>query len=264
MNILMAGLFTPTGRQPIGGTQTWMKTIADHLPGHEVHYWEPGQQLNGQYDLGIISQVSRTKKAIDHCRNTILVSHGVVKEEKPEPLCDVTLAVSEEVRDHWQLNCDIIRQPIDTTFWSPSPKVNRTLLARFAYRVGETKSKDVAKMCGLTYTQIKGMTQHEARKIIRTSAVVHASGRAALEAMSCGIPTVIYDHRKQYQGEYLEENFLSSMKTNYSGRGGVENPTLQQVTNTTQTALVCEGYREHIEKYHDAKHIAEKLLCYNY
>lgn len=241
-----------------------MKTIAE-ASGENVDFWERGRPVRKKYDLGIFCHIKHTKALIPHCKKTILVTHGVVNEERPSNDCDITLATSEEVRDHWGLDCPIIRQPIDTAYWSVS-KRSFLSLCRFAYRRGETHSQSVSRLLSLNYERIAGLKSDQILEILARSAVCHATGRAALEAMSCGVPTVIYDHREAYQPHLLDDGpLLSSATTNYSGRGGTKNPSVGHVFKATQKALDTKfDYRQYILENHDAKKIAKEILCYSY
>lgn len=257
MKVLFAGLHAPDRPKSIGGTQSWIWTMARQFD--DVAFWTPGRPLpTRSFDLGIFAHIGRTRPALDRCRRSVLISHGIIEAERPEPGADVTAFVSEEVRLHWGGTDEpIIRQPIDLGFWKPGTK-HHNRLVRFAYRRGETKSEQAAKRLGLDYLRVANSTPAEARQIIQGSAVVHASGRAALEAMACDVPTVIYDHRQAYQRELFEP--LNEARTsNYSGRGGWT-PTVDEITDETHSALKQSGWRDYVAEHHDAKTIARELL----
>ena len=260
MKILIAGKFVPSGHNKIGGLQSWIKTVENELYrlGHTVQLWQPDMILKGDFDLGIISNIDLTRKAIKHCRKTILVSHGIIEAEKPYYLCDKLLFVSEGVRNHWDMDGEIIRQPIDLDFWSP--RQNKTnLVSRYSYRTGNTHCEPIATTLNREYCHINGVTHEQARKIICNSLVVFATGRAALESMACGVPTVIYDHRQAYQPPLMGLDLDLEMQNSYSGRSGTT-PTFKQVLSATDKAVNKNNWRDWVVANHDVKKIVKELI----
>lgn len=255
MRILIAGKYSPYGSNPIGGLQSWTKTIAEHLPGHDVTVWEKGQPLpDGRFDMGIVANHGDTGRVWELCDRTINVSHGIIPAEKPGP-ADVHVFTSEGVRDHWGVEGHVIRQPIDTDFWSPARDPERTTLVRYSYRGGLAFLPAVANQLGLRFHHLDGVTHEQARDVLRHAFCVLATGRAALEAMACGAPVVILDHRSAYQGPLLDLDTAGSMARNYSGRGGIT-PAPQTVAAAIRQA---KPMRDHVLRHHDAGAIAEQL-----
>lgn len=260
MRILLAARHSPFGPKPIGGVQSWNRTVGENLTarGHEVHQWEPGRILSGIFDFGIFSNCNDTRPAMKFCRQHIAVCHGIIEPERP-PAKDVVFT-SEEVRDFWNVDGPVVRQPIDLNFWSPSPRnLAKKYFTRFSYRQGLDFLVMLAKESGLMYHHLKNSNRDMARNILRQSAVVFASGRAALEAMACGAPVVLCDHRQQYQDALMDLNLLQAMEHNYSGRGGIA-PDENNVRQAAQEAIANGSQRSHVEKYHNAHGIVNMLL----
>lgn len=261
VRILLAGKYVPTGPNPIGGLQSWIKTVRAELErlGHEAVEWQPGMKLSGLFDLGIVANLSVTRPVLNFCRRTVCVSHGIIDAEKPEAGCDRYVFVSEGVRDHWGLDGDIVRQPIDLDFWRPGDEW-RGWVTRYSYRTAPILGQETADALGLPYRHVKNVTHEQARQLLRSSALVFATGRAALEAMACGAPTVIYDHRSTYQGPLLCEGLERQKKNSYSGRGGAE-PDLAAVVRVARARMNGGSSRLWVKACHDARKIVQKLLC---
>jgi len=261
MRIVLASKFVPTGPRPIGGLQSWIKTVRSELErvGHEVVEWQPGFRLEGLFDLGVVANLKYTRPVLNFCKRSILVSHGIIDAERPESGCDVTAFVSEGVRDHWGMDGPVIRQPIDLQFWRPSD-AQRTHVTRYSYRRAEIHGKACADALGLPYRHIKNASHEQAREILQSSDLVFATGRAALECMACGAPTVIYDHRSAYQGPLMDDgDFARSLENSYSGRGGYE-PRVNDVIHEARKQMRMGSPRGWVERNHDSRVIVDGLL----
>lgn len=260
MRIFLAGKFVPTGNRPIGGLQSWIKTVAAELTrrGHEVRQWQPDMELRGTFDLGIVANLKYTRPVLNFCRRSILVCHGIIPAEKPEAGCDLTAFVSEGVRDHWKMDGPIIRQPIDTSFWCPGDGP-RAGLVRYSYRTAPIHGERVAEALGMEYRHVLGVTHEQAREHLQSAACVLATGRGALEAMACGASTVVYDHRPAYQGPLMNLDMDANIQNSYSGRGGNE-PTEAEVIEACRQAIERGSTRQWVQDHHDARDIAGQLL----
>ena len=259
MRILIASKYGPHGAVKIGGVQSWALTLGDALThlGHEVTQWEYGESAPTKpYDLGVLSHWRFTGAVAQFCKRVVNVSHGVIDDERPK--YGNVLFTSEEVRDHWGTRGGILRQPIDLDFWSPA-KARQEYLIRYSYRGGLDWVPEVAQSLNLPYRHINGVTHRQARDWLRQAAVVLATGRAALEAMACGAPVVICDHRHPYQGPLLDTDTLGSMTRNYSGRGGHE-PIPSILRASCEAAMARGSLRWHVEENHGADAVAAQLL----
>jgi len=259
MKILLAAKHAPHGPRPIGGVQSWCRTVEAELVrrGHDVRTWGPGQPPPlGGHDLGIIANAGDTARAYDWCRKSITICHGIIPAETP-PGNNVAFT-SEEVRARWAGDGPIIRQPIDLEFWTPV-RIRRKFLTRFSYRGGLNFLPVLAKSLGMIPQHVRNSSAEDARKIVRESACVIATGRAALEAMACGVPVVICDHRSSYQQPLLDLDTTGAMERNYSGRGGIK-PSMDRVKDAVKTAMKMGSLRAHIEQFHDVKNVTDQLL----
>lgn len=260
MRVLIAAKYMPTGPNPIGGVQSWVQTVADELRrvGHDVVLWQPGfPPVSGRFALGILANWSHTAALADACDRLLVMSHGIITEERPP--AGVSLAfTSEGVRDHWGLGGPIIRQPIDLDFWAPKGKHGNTLV-RYSYRTGLEWLPNVAADLGMPFRHLIGVTHEQARDVLSFAGCVLATGRAALEAMACGAPVVICDHRSAYQGPLLDTDTVGAMTRNYSGRGGIA-PTPDTVRAAIGSALLYGSDIDHVRRHHDVRRIVGRLL----
>ncbi len=259
MRILLAAKHAPHGNSPIGGVQTWCRTVASELArrGHEVETWGPEQPLPvHSFDLGVIANVSDTSAVLDQCDRRIVVCHGIIPAERP--FGGTIVYTSEEVRDHWGGLGTILRQPIDLMFWSPRHNTPR-YLTRFSYRSGLGFVKQVAESLKLEYRHVRRADSRTVRAILRESACVLATGRAALETMACGIPVVLCDHRSAYQPALLDLNVGTAATRNYSGRGGFP-PTQHTVREAVKYSMKRGSMRRYVEEHHNVVDIVDQLL----
>jgi len=237
--------------------------VADELAdrGHTVETWGPEQPMPiGTFDFGIIANVLDTGKVMSQCAKFISVSHGIIPAERPyKGECSKVVYTSEEVRDHWGVEGTVIRQPINLDFWKPSRSHKRKYLTRFSYRAGLPFVPKIAEAMKLRYIHVRSDKPGHVRETLRQSFCVLATGRAALESMACGVPTVICDHRSAYQAPLLDLHPGRSRVRNYSGRGGII-PTFNNVTGAINAAISRGDMRHHVEKHHDAKDITDQLL----
>lgn len=257
MRILLAAKHPPGGKLPIGGVQSWCATVGAELRrlGHEVAFWGPEWPLPaGRFDVGIVANVPHTRRALTRCERVLIVSHGIIQDEAPEG--ERIAYTSEGVRAHWRGAGAIVRQPIDLQFWQPGQ--GGQFLTRFSYRRGLAFLPALAERMGLRFRHVASLSQSEARAVLQSSACVLATGRAALEAMACGVPVVICDDRP-YQGPLLDADTLGAMARNYSGRGGAT-PTPANVAEAVQHAMGGGSLRHHVEAHHDARKVTAQLL----
>jgi hypothetical protein len=240
--------------------QSWCTTVASELRriGHEVTNWGPELSLPaGRFDAGIIANAGDTGVALEKCDRVLAVCHGIIPAEQPPDGVPVAYT-SECVRARWGGDGPILRQPIDLDFWTPGHGVR--FLTRFSYRRGLDFLPRLAERMGLQFRHVASLSQVEARAVLQSSACVLATGRAALEAMACGVPVVICDHRSAYQGPLLDPDTLGSMARNYSGRGGVV-PRPGNVAEAVQHAMGVGSLRNHVEAHHDVRKVVGEILA---
>ena len=261
MKVLLAAKHPPGGHIKYGGVQSWIETVARRFSilGHETHVWGPEWgKPEGSYDIGVIANIKYSAAAALLCDRVLNVSHGVIPAEEPSGAYPIA-CTSEEVRDHWKLPSQIIRQPIELSNWTPFGYKPEHLVL-YSYRCPDSSQfQKLADALELPFIHLKNCTETEARSMLRKAALVCASGRAALEAMACGAPTLIYDWRP-YNGKTLFLQCLDDARlNNYSGRGGIE-PRLQTVIQEARQVMAAGSQRKYIKRWHDADMIVCEIL----
>ena len=285
MKVLLAAKFSPDGRRPMGGVQSWIDTVRRQLVkrDYQVETWDqtmlhgqfPTGWTDGMFDLGIFANYKHTKTAERFCKRVGYVCHGIIEAERPA-LHARTVYVSEGVKAA-QAGANgygaIVRQPIDLDFWSPGPSASPSdhpIAVRFSYRQSDTLceaamvhfNRHVTGSLPWRYEHVYNATPDVARNKLRRASLAFATGRAALEAMACGVPVVLYDHRSAYQRPLLGRGLASQMAQSYSGRGGIEFPTVEQVVEEMQHALDLGPayFRQWVTVHHRAGNIVADLL----
>lgn len=257
MHVLLAAKHPHGSSLAVGGVQSWTREVAAEFRrlGHEVVFWGPEWRLpQAEFDLGVLANLPHTGAAEKLCRRVVKVSHGVIPDEKGGP---GYLATSEEVQAKWGC-AGVIRQPLDLDFWSPGDEP-RTLLTRHSYRQGLTFLPGLAGPLGLRFAHLRHEAPERVRDTLRRSAVVVATGRAAVEAMACGAAVVIADDRK-YQGPLFDPDPVGAMTRNYSGRGG-RPATRSELQLGIGRAIQRGCLRAHAERHHNVREIVRELLC---
>lgn len=262
MRVLFAAKHIPGGSLRFGGVQSWIQTVADVLErrGHSSEFWEPSLPLpDVQFDLGVFAHRSVTYPAIPLCRRSVAVTHGVIDAERPQG--DLfTLFTSEEVADYWKQPGPVLAQPIDLTYWTPDHSA-RCELVFYSYRSPTSLGLSlIADKLGIKFRWLRNVDHKTARAVLSRATIAFASGRAALEAMACGAPTVILDHRPYNGRPLLCADIDVARRHNYSGRGGIALKDAD-VMAAIQTALDAPHLPEtYVRRWHDAEHVVDMLL----
>ena len=264
MRILLAAKYPPAGGAAFGGVASWSRTIADvfTLRGHECVLWGPKTPLpERRFDVGVISNPYAVRRVLKKCDRVLCVSHGVIPEERP-PASYKTVFTSEEVKNHWDGTGPIVRQPIDLRFWNPRFRKPEPVLLFYSYRSPDDCGlRNVADALRLRFVHLRKASHRQARDMMLRSAVVCASGRAALEAMACGAVTVICDHRPYNEGPLICGDMDVARAHNYSGRGG-EPMNATMALCVIWKAMQNQLPRAYVTQHHDADKIADKLLSH--
>lgn len=183
-----------------------------------------------RYDLIFANHNSSVKELFSKAP-IIQICHGTVPElEQPSPLADYHVAVSDEISDHL-LNMgyanDVILNGIDVQAKKPVRPLNNTLqsvLSLCQSDKANAKLKAICRAKGLhfqAYNKQENPTVSIEQKINLFDLVV-GIGRSIYDAMACGRPSLIYDHRgyngNKADGYLRPENFSKYVQMNCSGR----------------------------------------------
>ncbi|WP_293941108.1 MULTISPECIES: hypothetical protein [unclassified Sphingobacterium] len=183
-----------------------------------------------RYDLIFANHNSSVKELFSKAP-IIQICHGTVPElEQPSPLADYHVAISDEISDHllsMGYANDVILNGIDVQAKKPVRPLNNTLqsvLSLCQSDKANAKLKAICRAKGLhfqAYNKQENPTVSIEQKINLFDLVV-GIGRSIYDAMACGRPSLIYDHRgyngNKADGYLRPENFSKYVQMNCSGR----------------------------------------------
>lgn len=183
-----------------------------------------------KYDL-ILANHNTTVKELFSKAPIIQICHGTLPElEQPSPLADYHIAVSEEISSHLLslgYANDIVLNGVDIQTKKPTRNINKTLTSVLSLCQSDKANEKLSIICnkkGLrfqAYNKHKNPTDSIAHEINNFDLVV-GIGRSVYDAMACGRPSLIYDHRgyngNRADGYLRPENFNKYVKMNCSGR----------------------------------------------
>ena len=249
----------------MGGTETWVLTMARHLSKeHEVGVFTHVKGFVSDllkdliddnpkdYDLALINH--NTCVDVD-AKFKIFTSHGTVPELERPPKSykyyqiDYYVAVSENVSKRYGMP-HIIKNPIDADRFRPTSKIQDSPRRI----VGITQAK-----LGVNYLPVDRLKDDMPERINHADVVI-SMGRGVLEAMSCGRAVIVWDNRP-YWGErgdgYLDD--LSKLTGNVAGEYN-----RREIDWATELAKYKPEHgkrnREYILKHHDVNKIAKEYL----
>ncbi|MCY1720174.1 hypothetical protein OU798_07460 [Prolixibacteraceae bacterium Z1-6] len=202
------------------------------------------QQLSDSYDLILANHNSTIK----HCVNRgpiIQTCHGIFPQlEQPSEWAQAHVAISEEVKNHlvnllgFNRPIKVILNAVDTNRFK-----DRTVLAPRIRSVLSLSHSDVLnKQLHAIFTrkgiQFKTLNKYknpvwEVQKEIWQNDLVVSLGRGAYEALACGRPVLVIDHRPYIKktladGMVTPQNIDEYVKCNFSGRYRNHQPALPQ------------------------------------
>jgi hypothetical protein len=213
------------------GSEMWTVTMHRHLSKeHDVDvYTSTGinnliksqSNKNKEYDLALINHnVCLRELSGWNIKHRIFTSHGILPDlEQPIPGADVYVAVSEEVHANLTskgFNSYIIRNPIDTEYFSPLP-VNRKLerLLWMNNRAPNIKLVELASG-GYEY-RLQTWWSDGVKDAIQWADLVISSGRGIYEALSCGRNAMVVNWCG-CDGMVTQQNIYDFRRCNCSGR----------------------------------------------
>lgn len=247
-----------------GGVSTWMFTLEKEFlkRGFEVFIAGPEDEPEGDFDFGLFSNIQYTKKFLKICKKSFNICHGIVEEEKPDPSLPIVYT-SESNAKAWGFSGFLINQPIDVDFWHCKELSPKERLLLLSYRAPEDFSDKISSYCeaiGFGFRHLKEYDAEQAKKEISKSTLVLASGRAFLEAASCGVPVMICDHRSTYQMPFICTDWESSLFNNYSGRGkNSQQVNLENFRRGFRDCFDRGSVRERVIASHSAEQVCEQF-----
>ncbi|MFV9484351.1 glycosyltransferase [Christiangramia sp. ASW11-125] len=181
-----------------------------------------------RYDLILASHTTCIKKLF-HRGFIIQICHGIFPAlEQPSAYADFHISISSEVKNHLKsLNVDsiIINNGVDCERFFPKFPVKEELGSILSLCQSSEANNKIREICtknNWEFFSINKFKQQiwDVENYINKADLVIGLGRSAYEAMACGRPVLIYDHRpytNSYSDGYLT-NVQESLKFNCSGR----------------------------------------------
>lgn len=246
MNVLVAN----NKLERVGGTETFTFTLIQELlrQGHKVEYYtrRKGQVSERiEQELGVRFKTRRSYDIVFANHNKIVrklyfltnspiiqTIHGISpKVERPSIFADKYVAISDEIRDFlkskYKIDATIIYNGINCNKYYSIYPIHNNLKSVLSLSQSEQANillREVCKDLDIKFLEAnkQGNTiVTEVLDIINEVDLVVGIGRSAYDAMACGRPVVIFDHRK-YMGNkgdgYVNENINEILYNNCSGR----------------------------------------------
>lgn len=271
-------LLTNYSLASLGGTQTWVKTMAKELTdlGHEIYLFAGDSNYailpeyktidpSIEYDLALVNHNS-CLTALDglNIKKKIFTSHGIIPElEQPTEGADIYVSVSEEVQRNLAnsgFESFIIRNPIDTERFVPT-KVNQKLTNILYMSNYQGKVLDIIKEASIGYNlQVYGKgEQVDGLGAIQEADLVIGLGRTAYEAMSCGKNVIIFDYNGA-DGIATPASLIHFRQNNCSGRKFGIKLTAEELREMFELYSPDLNLRDYILENNNVKNIAQEYL----
>lgn len=262
----------------LGGTQTWVMTMAEELVnlGHEVYLFAgdsnyslmPGYKTidpSIEYDLALINHNS-CLTALDglNVKKKIFTSHGILPElEQPIEGADIYVSVSEEVQKNLSdkgFPSVVIRNPINVDLFLPT-KVNEKLTNILYMSNYQGKVLDIIKEASSGYNlKVYGKNEQiDNLTAMKDADLVIGLGRTAYEAMSMNKNVIIFDYNGA-DGLATPASLLEFRKNNCSGRRYGMKLNAEQLREMFELYSPELNLRDYIIENNDVVKIAQQYL----
>lgn len=288
-------LITNYSMYRLGGTETYVYTLIKELTkrGHNVELWtkEPGaiselinkefgcpvNQVKKSYDLILINHNFMAKRVIELGIQGIKIQtcHGVYVElEQPYYGLDAYVSISQEVQEHLTskgFKSTLIHNGIDCETFTPNKLPKPQYKSVYSLSQNDELNNRLERICkriGYEFISNNKFSNptYNVHEEIQKAGVVVSLGRGAYEAMACGTPVIVLDHRpysKCYaDGLITPDNLEESMKHNCSGRRYKIEPTDDHIEQWILNAFPYIGTKMRlaaVEKF-NIEHQATKYI----
>ncbi|MBZ4190432.1 glycosyltransferase [Niabella beijingensis] len=276
----------------LGGSETYTYALAEELTKQQFdvdyftfHKGTVSDKL--ETDLGVRF---RQKKKYDlilanhyTCVNQLRSSgfiiqtcHGIYPElEQPSPHANGYVAISQEVQDHLaqrDLESKVILNGINMDRYKSTNPLHsevRTVLSMCQSDEANQIIEASCKAAGVRLITLNKFKNPEwnVEKAINRADLVVAIGRSAYEAMACGRPVIIFDHRSYFQScgdGYVRDRLERSLLKNCSGRYSNKTFSVAEVTKEIKKFRPEDGtfFRNFALKKLNIAHTAQEYLDY--
>ncbi|SDD28304.1 glycosyltransferase [Niabella drilacis] len=230
----------------LGGSETYTYALAEELKKQdfEVDYFtfQKGWVSDKlEADLGIKFRQKRRydlilanhHTCVNHLRLrgfVIQTCHGIYPElEQPSPYANGYVAISQEVKEHLSqknLPSKIILNGINVDRYKSETPLNSEVQTVLSLCHSEEANNILEASCKATGVDLITLNKYKnpewhVEKVINKADLVVGIGRSAYEAMACGRPVIIFDHRSYFKpcGDgYVKDQLERSLLKNCSGR----------------------------------------------
>ncbi len=277
----------------VGGTESYTYAMVEELvkKGYHVEYFtffrgEVSHRL--EHDLSIRFKSRKKYDLILANHNTcvnylfdrgfiIQTCHGVFPElEQPSPNADAYVAISEEVKKHLQqlgYNSSLILNGINLERYriiQPLRQKLEYVLSLCHSEMANDLLKEACRTAGINLL-IQNKYDNpvwEVEQKINEADIVVGIGRSAYEAMACGRPVIIFDHREYYPScgdGYVKGMLEKSILNNCSGRYSNRRFDVQQMYDEFKKYDPNDGnyFRRFAEESLDIQKNIDKYLEYS-
>lgn len=228
----------------LGGSETFTYTLIGELVrrGYDVDYFTfvhgavsdritsdfgvSQSALDSSYDI-ILANHHTTVDHVHRLGRVVQTCHGISpKLEKISPNADIKVAISREIADHIGTE-NVIWNGIDCNRFYPKKEIHDTPKRLLSLVHSEEANRLISSSCMKLGIEFRSINKYRKQVWSIEDEINHCDlvvslGRGAYEAMSCGRPVIVYDHRP-YQdsladGYINSDNIHESIKNNLSGR----------------------------------------------
>jgi glycosyltransferase involved in cell wall biosynthesis len=229
-----------------GGSETFTYTLIKELirRKYDVEYYtlikgefskkmeiELGVNFKSKkkYDL-ILANHNSCVTALVGCGFIIQTCHGIFPDlEQPSPCANFHVSISQEVQNHLAMKSFIsvvILNGIDTTKFYPKKEINNNISNVLSLCQSNEANNFIKKNCEKLNINFNFINKNlnpvwDLVELINEADLVIGLGRSVYEAMACGRPVLIYDHREyseSFADGYITNKLASSLVNNCSGR----------------------------------------------
>lgn len=282
----------------LGGSETFTYTLIGELVriGHEVSYYT-GQKgvvssaiekdlkvpfaSSGAFDLILCSHNTMVR----YCRSAmtgpiIQTCHGTIpKLEQPSSSSDAYVAISSEVELHLLRSgvrkpIKVIYNGIDLERFKPTSTALQEPQFVLSLSQSEQLNDYLKNYFTSRYVHFEGLNKYKNPKwsieeVINMSDLVISCGRGAMEALACGRPVIVMDHRP-YMPAYADGvitpgNIQDLLFSNLSGRRNMKDPYDPSIIDDALDTLddyTSDRMRHLATQYFDISKQVNKYLKY--
>lgn len=182
-----------------------------------------------KYDL-VLANHNTCVEALVGIGFIIQTCHGIFPNlEQPSPYANFHVSISQEVQNHLAMKnfaSILILNGIDTEKFYSKNNINNVVTNVLSLCQSDTANNFLKKNCDQLKINFNFIDKNsnpvwDVEKLINEADLVVGLGRSVYEAMACGRPVIIFDHREyseSFADGYVTNILTSSIVNNCSGR----------------------------------------------